>query len=72
MMNDRRGPRQAEAGLCARCAHVQIVTSNRGSTFYLCRLSAEDPRFPRYPRLPVLECEGYQPQTQVETQAPKR
>ena len=59
MMNDRRGSRQADAGLCAACAHVQIITSSRGSTFYLCRLAAVDPRFPRYPRLPVLKCEGF-------------
>ena len=59
MMNDRRGPGQADAGLCARCAHVQIVTSSRGSTFYLCRLAAVDLRFPRYPRIPVTECDGF-------------
>jgi hypothetical protein len=61
MMNDRRGPGQADAGLCARCAHVQIVASSRGSTFYLCGLSAVDSRFPRYPRLPVLACDGFRP-----------
>jgi len=64
MMNDPRGSRQArdpDVGLCVRCAHVQRVASDRGSTFYLCSLSASDPRFPRYPRLPVLACTGYQP-----------
>jgi len=65
MMNDPRGSRQAgdlEAGLCAHCAHVRIVSSARGSTFYLCGLSTTDPRFPRYPQLPILECSGYRPQ----------
>ena len=49
-------------GLCATCTHVQIVTSAKGSTFYLCRLSQEDPRFPRYPALPVRACGGYRRQ----------
>jgi hypothetical protein len=48
------------AGLCATCAHVQIIRSDRGSIFYLCKLSAVDPRFPKYPRLPVLACTGYE------------
>ena len=72
MMNDSSGFRQAEglagnvhdgapakAGLCARCAHAQVITSSRGSRFYLCGLSAVDERFPKYPRLPVLECAGF-------------
>ena len=49
-------------GLCATCAHAQIVTSAKGSVFYLCRLSQEDPRFPRYPPLPVRACSGYRPE----------
>lgn len=64
MMNDRRPEGQAreeEAGLCARCRHVQPVTSSRGSRFYLCRLSHVDARFPRYPPLPVLACPGFAP-----------
>jgi hypothetical protein len=64
MMNDPRGSRQAaedRAGLCARCAHVQIVRTPRGSAFFLCRLSATDPRFPKYPALPVVTCAGYRP-----------
>jgi hypothetical protein len=58
MMNDSRRAEQ-DAGLCARCEHAQIVRNTRGSTFYLCRLSATDPRFPKYPRLPVLNCAGF-------------
>jgi hypothetical protein len=49
----------AERGLCATCVHAQIVTSARGSTFSLCKLSFSDPRFPKYPPLPVRECDGY-------------
>jgi hypothetical protein len=62
MMNDRnpegqvRGP---DPGLCGSCEHVQRVTSARGSTFYLCRLSFVDARFARYPPLPVLACSGF-------------
>ena len=62
MMNDSSAFRQAEDGLCASCVHAQIVTSNRQSQFYLCRLSAVDARFPKYPRLPVVSCAGFRPQ----------
>ena len=48
------------AGLCASCAHSKVVTSSRGSVFYLCQLSSTDARFPRYPTLPVLSCSGYE------------
>jgi hypothetical protein len=48
-------------GLCESCANVRIVTSGKGSRFFMCRLSAVDPAFPRYPRLPVLRCRGYTP-----------
>ena len=61
MMNDSSGVRQVDPGLCAACAHVNLITSSRGATFYMCRLSLSDPRFPRYPRLPVISCEGYRP-----------
>ena len=63
-MNDRnpeeqvRGP---DPGLCGRCEHTQRVTSARGATFYLCRLSFVDSRFVRYPALPVLVCSGFEP-----------
>jgi hypothetical protein len=60
MMNDPGGDGQAAPGLCGHCVHAHVIRSNRGSVFYLCRLSATDPRFPKYPRLPVLRCEGFQ------------
>lgn len=49
------------AGLCASCRFAEIVTSSRGSIFYLCTLSETDPAFRRYPVLPVLRCPGYRP-----------
>jgi GNAT superfamily N-acetyltransferase len=51
------------AGLCVSCRHVQMITSARGSTFYLCERSRTDARYPRYPRLPVLTCAGYERNT---------
>jgi hypothetical protein len=53
--------RDPRVGLCADCRHVERVTSSRGATFYLCRLSITDHRFPKYPALPVLNCQGYDP-----------
>jgi hypothetical protein len=64
MMSDRAADGQVRpipAGLCERCVHLQIVTSAKGSRFYLCRLSLADPRFPRYPPIPVLRCDGFTP-----------
>ena len=46
-------------GLCFDCLHAQRIQSARGSTFYRCKLSDTDPRFPKYPRLPVIRCAGY-------------
>lgn len=40
---------------------MKEIKSDRGSIFYLCRLSESDPNFPKYPRLPVLQCAGYKP-----------
>ena len=53
-------PPSTLVGLCENCRNVRLVQT-RTSTFYLCELSAVDPRFPRYPRLPVLSCAGYRP-----------
>ena len=49
------------AGLCDSCRLTEVITSSRGSVFYLCTLSASDPRFRRYPVLPVRQCDGYEP-----------
>jgi hypothetical protein len=48
-------------GLCATCTHSRKIQSDRGSVFFLCKLSETDPAFPKYPRLPVLSCSGYTP-----------
>ena len=63
MMNDSRQPGQPapSGGLCPRCENVQIITNDRGSRFYLCRLSATDPRFSKYPPQPVVACVGFKP-----------
>lgn len=57
-MNDSRGDEQ-DAGLCIRCAHALVIRNDRGSRFYLCRLSATDSRFAKYPPLPVRRCLGF-------------
>jgi hypothetical protein len=49
-------------GLCDRCRHQQIVRNTRGSAFSLCLRSRSDPAYPRYPRVPVLECDGFEPE----------
>lgn len=59
-MDDNSPSMDPTAGLCATCAHVEMIRTHRGSLFYLCRLSASDPRFPKYPRLPVLSCRAYE------------
>lgn len=56
----RTEPIKERFGLCADCIHAQQITSSKGSSFLLCRLSKTDARFPKYPRLPVLSCWGYQ------------
>lgn len=49
------------AALCETCTHAQIVTSSKGSSFVLCRLSETDSAFCRYPILPVVACPGHTP-----------
>jgi hypothetical protein len=63
MMNDSREPGQPapREGLCPGCVNVQVITNDRGSRFFRCRLSATDPRFPKYPPQPVIECTGFRP-----------
>lgn len=47
-------------GLCARCQHGRVIRSDRGATFFLCRVADIDPRFPKYPRLPVSACDRFE------------
>jgi quercetin dioxygenase-like cupin family protein len=57
-------------GLCAACAHVETIRSDRGAVFYLCKLSAGDSHFPKYPRLPVRSCAGYEECTMLRKSMP--
>jgi len=45
--------------LCETCQNLQEVITPRGSRFLLCRLSKEDPAYPKYPPQPIIRCEGY-------------
>ena len=51
---------RTNAGLCGHCRHSRRIESDRGSVFFMCKLSFEDSRFAKYPRLPVFVCSGYQ------------
>ena len=59
--NDEIEKEKVRVGLCFHCKHAKVIDSDRGSRFYLCQVSATDPRFPKYPRLPVVLCSGYVP-----------
>lgn len=63
MTSKNQAMEHSEVGLCADCRFMRSMKSDRGSTFYLCTLSASDTSFPKYPRLPVLQCRGYKPET---------
>jgi hypothetical protein len=52
---------RGDAGLCADCRLARLIRSDRGTIFYQCGKSFEDPRFTRYPRLPVRACAGHEP-----------
>ena len=51
---------EARIGLCATCRHLKKNRNDRGSVFYYCRKSEQDPRYAKYPPLPVLACPGYE------------
>jgi hypothetical protein len=55
-----RGAARGWRSLCQDCTHVKLVRSEHGSTFFLCRLAATDPRFAKYPAQPVLDCSGFE------------
>ena len=46
-------------GLCVTCRTARVIPGARGTTYYLCELSAEDEAYPKYPSLPILKCPGY-------------
>jgi hypothetical protein len=47
-------------GLCPGCAKVRLISSDKGSTFVMCRHSNADPRWPKYPPQPVRSCTAYE------------
>ncbi|MFQ5551549.1 MAG: hypothetical protein ACE5FJ_09975 [Gemmatimonadales bacterium] len=53
-----------DAGLCGRCLYTRRVQGARDSVFWLCRRSESDTRFPKYPVIPVIQCEGYEPESE--------
>jgi hypothetical protein len=53
-------PTPERIGLCLGCRHARRVETPR-ALYWLCELSASDPRFERYPRLPVRSCDGFEP-----------
>jgi hypothetical protein len=57
---------RGRVGLCADCRHRRRIESRKGSTFFFCRRSEADPRYPRYPRLPVLQCPGFEAETETQ------
>jgi hypothetical protein len=52
-------PTDPEVGLCAECAEVRVIETERGTRFHLCELAARDARYRKYPNLPVIRCEGF-------------
>ncbi|MGD8494583.1 MAG: hypothetical protein PVF05_00230 [Gemmatimonadales bacterium] len=49
-----------DPGLCANCRWARVVTSDRGTRFWLCRAAAWRDDLRRYPQLPVLRCPGFE------------
>lgn len=47
------------AGCCEHCEHSHVQRGTNDKRFWRCRLSEDDPRFPRYPPLPVIRCVGF-------------
>ena len=47
-------------GQCGDCRHARAVHGGH-SQFYLCQRASEDDRYSRYPRLPMLDCRGAEP-----------
>ncbi|MCZ7578666.1 MAG: hypothetical protein M5U18_17085 [Dehalococcoidia bacterium] len=49
------------AGICSVCRHSRIVSSARGSRFFLCELAKSGPPYRKYPPLPMHTCPGFEP-----------
>jgi hypothetical protein len=59
-VGEREPQSENNPGLCATCQHLRLITSDRGSTFYMCLRSLTDSSFPKYPQLPVRRCSGFE------------
>jgi hypothetical protein len=57
-----------EPGLCGNCRNARVMKSDRGSVFYRCLLANTDARFAKYPRLPMVQCTGWEPVDERNTQ----
>jgi len=54
----------APAGLCRSCRHA-LLRSTAVSAFLHCALSEADRRYRKYPPLPVLACDGWDPEERI-------
>jgi hypothetical protein len=54
-------------GLCWNCQHKRVVSTAKGSTFFLCGRSITEPGYAKYPALPVFRCAGYEGEVTGET-----
>jgi hypothetical protein len=54
-------PTGPDPGLCTTCQHARQIESDRGSIFFMCKLSFQDSAYAKYPRLPMRICSGYLP-----------
>lgn len=52
---------RSRVGLCRDCLQAEMTRTAKGSVFYLCRRSENDPTYPKYPRLPMAACPGFEP-----------
>jgi hypothetical protein len=65
--SDGTGERAAMThSLCETCSSMREVVTPKGSRFLLCQLSRTNPDYPKYPPQPVVRCDGYQEDEQVE------
>lgn len=51
--------------LCINCKNVRKIENNRGSLFLMCRMHAENKRYPKYPPQPVYSCKGFEEEAKV-------
>jgi hypothetical protein len=56
------------AGLCDSCRWQKLIRNTRGSTFSMC----QHPELPKYPRLPVVRCDGFEPEEEGEALRSRR